>query len=86
MEEQIEGLEIGDRVILDGVDVSDFTITMGDCMSAGHCVRGIRQWFSHYELDFRLFVKQGISGHIFLSTRDGHAIQIVRHKLRTMNG
>lgn len=83
MEEEIPGLIITPaKVELDGTDVSEMTITIHDCMSAGHCVRGVKKWFEFYEFDFRSFLAEGISCRDFLSTRDGHAIGIVRHKLR----
>lgn len=87
--EEIEGLEFpdADTVVLDGQDVSGLTITIGDVMAAGHCVRGAKRWFDVEKgLDFKLFLKQGISAYEFLSTRDAHAVGIVRNKLSRMNG
>lgn len=72
------------EISLDGHDLSDMEITIHDVMSAGHCVRGAKRWFEGYDLDFKRFLEQGISARDFLRTRDGHAIGIVRHKLREM--
>lgn len=55
-------------------------ITIDDCRAAGHCARGIKKWFDGYGLDFKAFLKDGISEEAFLATNDAYAIDIVRLK------
>ena len=52
-------------------------IFMHDIRAAGHCVRGIREWFEGYGLDFRAFMRDGITEAEFLATGDPIARQIV---------
>ena len=87
--EDVPGLVLDEpngRVSLDGVDLTETRITIDDVMVAGHCVRGAKRWFEEYEFDFRVFLNEGISAYDFLSTRDGHAVGIARHKLGRSNG
>lgn len=89
MMEDIPGLILDAEnrtVYLDGVDHSGETVTIDDCMQAGHCVRGVRRWFIDKGFDFAVFLQEGISAYDFLSTRDGHAIGIVRSKVKRQNG
>lgn len=60
--------------------MSDERITIDDVRRAGHCVKGARKWFDSYGLDFRTFLKEGISEEDFLATGDGIAAEIVMHK------
>jgi len=63
------------------------TITMTDCRAAGHCVRGIRDWFLARDLDFRDFLRNGISADIMLSFGDAQANNIVsRARERDLDG
>ncbi len=58
----------------------DEHITITDCRRAGHCSRGIKNWFDERGLDFKKFLREGISVDEFLATNDGYANEIVRRK------
>jgi hypothetical protein len=65
----------------------DLRITVTDTRLAGHCVRGVKDWFEQKNLDFRSFIKDGIAAEDFLATEDALAERIVRLKLeREQNG
>ncbi|MGO8241348.1 hypothetical protein ACC806_34990 [Rhizobium ruizarguesonis] len=55
-------------------------ITITDVRDAGHCVRGAREWFDRHGLDFRAFLKDGISEEDFLATGDAIAGEVVKSK------
>lgn len=55
-------------------------ITITDIRMAGHCARGVKSWFNAQGLDFRKFLREGISEEEFLATGDGQAIDVVEHK------
>lgn len=57
--------------------MSDDRITMDDIRAAGHCVRGVKEWFERHGLDFRLFLREGISEEEFLASGDSLARRIV---------
>ncbi len=62
-------------------------ITIKDCRAAGHCPRGILAWFRVHGLDFRHFLRNGISEELFLSFGDAQAANIVfRAKERGADG
>ncbi len=56
-------------------------ITINDTRLAGHCVSGVKAWFEDYGLDFRTFIREGISAEKFLATGDALAVRIVELKL-----
>lgn len=62
------------------------TITVTDCRNAGHCVKGIKNWFDQYGLDFKDFLRNGIDEETFLATNDAYAIEIVRLKKAKSDG
>lgn len=39
----------------------DLVLTVTDASRAGYCARGIKSWFEDHGLDFRAFLKNGIS-------------------------
>ncbi len=51
-------------------------ITINDIRAAGHCVGGAREWFDRHGLDFRDFIKNGISEADFLASGDGLAERV----------
>lgn len=53
-------------------------ITITDVRRAGHCAAGVRVWFEGHGLDFRTFLKDGISVEDLLSMKDGVADEVVR--------
>lgn len=74
------------KVVLDGVDVTDLPVTLGDIMKAGHCVSGTARWFEARGLDYRAFVREGIAASELLKGGDGFAILVVGKKLERENG
>lgn len=57
-------------------------ITMGDCQKAGHCPGGVRRWFHYHELDFRSFMKEGITAAGMLATNDAQGRQVVARTIK----
>lgn len=54
-------------------------ITITDVRDAGFCASGARRWFEAYGLDFRDFVKHGISAEDLLATNDSYADRVVEY-------
>lgn len=61
--------------------MSDLVITISDVRRAGHCVSGARRWFDAHGLDFRAFLKHGISAEAMLATGDGQGRQVVERTI-----
>lgn len=62
-------------------------IRIDDIIKAGICASGARRWFHAHGLDFRDFMKNGISAEDLLATGDAYAEQVVARKLeREANG
>lgn len=55
-------------------------IGIDDVRRSGHCVTGTRTWFERHGLDFRDFLKNGISEADFLASGDAIAAEIVARK------
>jgi hypothetical protein len=55
-------------------------ITIDDVRQAGHCVAGARDWFGRHGLDFRDFIRNGITEERFLAAGDALAVEVVRAK------
>ncbi len=51
-------------------------VTIGDIRKY-HCVKGIRNWFKLYNLNFDSFLKDGIDSEILLKTNDVLATRVV---------
>lgn len=65
----------------------DLTITMDDCIKAGHCPTGVRKWFHDHSLDFRQFMKSGIPAEQMLACNDAQGDQVVaRTMVRRLHG
>lgn len=67
----------------------DPIVTINDVRSAGHCVRGAKEWFDGYGLSFRTFIDEGMAASTLLATGDAYAIQAVecaRKRLEAENG
>lgn len=64
----------------------DLIITMNDIRRAGHCPGGTRRWFDERAdvlgMDFRAFLRTGISAPALAATGDGLAIQVIERTLR----
>ncbi len=62
-------------------------VTINHCRAAGHCPRGIRDWFISHGLNFGDFLRNGIAEELFLSFGDAQAANVVsRAKERGHNG
>jgi hypothetical protein len=65
---------------------ADLRITITDISRAGYCPSGARRWFDSYGLDFRAFLRDGISAGDFLATGDALAERVVQMKLERRRG
>ena len=62
-------------------------VTVTDCRAAGHCVRGIREFFLLHRLDFKGFLRNGIDADVLLKLGDAQASNVVcRAKERDLDG
>lgn len=61
-------------------------VTITDIREAGFCAGGARRWFESYDLDFRDFVKNGISAEALLATNDSYADRVVEYVRNRDNG
>lgn len=52
-------------------------ITMKEIRAAGGCATGVRSFFKRYSLDFKAFLKNGISADVLLATGDALAVDVV---------
>ncbi len=52
-------------------------ITITDLRLAGHCPRGVKQWFETQGLDFRAFLKDGIDSTVLTASGCGMAVEAV---------
>ena len=60
--------------------LAEVTITVQDVRRT-HCIFGARQWFRAHDLDFRDFVRHGVSAQVMWGTGDELGRQVVRRKL-----
>jgi len=65
--------------------VAGLTITMNDVSKAGHCAKGARAWFRRHGLDFRDFLKNGISAQDFIDKGDALSAQVVERTIMRMD-
>lgn len=56
-------------------------VRIGDITRVGHCPSGVRRWFTAHELDFRAFMRDGISARTLVETGDALALRVVALKL-----
>lgn len=57
----------------------NFNVTVSHCIRAGYCIRrGVKPWCESNGLDFRKFVREGISAEKFWATGDARARRVVR--------
>ncbi|WP_442905667.1 hypothetical protein [Hydrogenophaga sp. PBC] len=54
-------------------------VTIDDVRAAGLCVHGTRAWFARHGLDFRAFLRDGITAEVLLATGDAMALRVVEH-------
>jgi hypothetical protein len=55
-------------------------VTIEDIRRAGYCVRGARGWFDSRGLNFRAFLKDGMSVADARALRDGHMDTVLARK------
>lgn len=60
--------------------MSDNLITINDIRRAGFCVNGARAWFQGRKLDFRTFLREGISEDTLAATGDPLAAAVIANK------
>ena len=63
-------------------DETKCKITLKDCCHAGHCIPGLREWFKNHDLDFRDFVRNGITVSRLRSLKDGQSDDVIEHAYR----
>ena len=56
------------------------TVTMRDCLRAGHCVRGVKAFLSERGIDVRGFARGGMALTDAEAMRDGYVDQIIARK------
>ena len=66
-----------------GVDLNSVIVTPGDLIPP-HCAWGLRHWWRLQGLDFKDFLKNGISAARLLATGDDLAKQAVDRKLEVL--
>ena len=54
-------------------------ITIDHVRAAGLCVNGSRAWFAHHGLDFRSFLREGLTAEALLATGDAMALRVVQY-------
>jgi len=54
-------------------------ITIDHVRAAGLCVNGSRAWFARHDLDFRSFLREGLSAEELLATGDAMALRVVQY-------
>lgn len=85
MTPELEKLGLSERrvgkkthVFLDNYDLHGRLITMGDLMDAGHCVPGIRAWFTQKDMDWRQLMKGGYRADELAQLGDGLMLSALR--------
>lgn len=54
-------------------------ITIDHVRAAGLCVNGSRAWFARHGLDFRSFLREGLTAEALLATGDAMALRVVQY-------
>lgn len=57
--------------------MTDILVTHGDMRRLGYCNRGAREWFARHQLDWGLFIDQGLPAPMLLATGDSMAEDVV---------
>ena len=70
------------HVLLDDVDLEGRMIQMGDLMKAGHCVPGIKTWFTEKDMDWRQLLRGGYPASDLALTGDGLMLSAIRTILK----
>jgi len=63
------------------ISTDEIIVTMADVTKAGICARGTKGWFADNGLDFRDFLKNGISATRMLAVGDAHGALVVTRKI-----
>lgn len=58
---------------------TDVTVTIDDVRAVGLCVNGTRVWFARHGLDFRSFLREGLTAEALLATGDAMALRVVQY-------
>lgn len=58
-------------------NIGDFIVTIADVRKSGHCASGAREFFEVNNLDFRAFLRDGVTASTLLATGDARAEQVV---------
>lgn len=89
MTPELEALGLSERLVdgeahvfLDDHDLSARVIVMGDLMDAGHCVPGIRAWFTQKGMDWRQLMRGGYPASDLAILGDGLMLSALRTILK----
>jgi hypothetical protein len=66
-----------------GVDLTGLVITLDDARGASKCSEGMQQFAARTGLDWRQFVRDGISATALVATGDPEALEVVRQAVRS---
>jgi hypothetical protein len=70
------------HIFLDEHDLHGRMISMGDLMDAGHCVPGIRTWFTQKNMDWRQLMRGGYPADDLALLGDGLVLAALRTILK----
>ena len=62
--------------------MTDILVTHGDMRRLGYCNRGAREWFARHQLDWSMFIDQGLPAPMLLATGDCMAEDVVAAALQ----
>ena len=68
------------------IEDGEVIITITDIREAGHCVRGVKDWFEQHDLNFKAFLRDGIDAKTFVGTGDSLAQMVVDLKMERERG
>jgi len=57
--------------------MNDFIVTIEDVRGIAYCSRGTRSFFKSHNMDWSVFLKDGLPASLFLNTNDAMAIKVV---------
>lgn len=58
----------------------DLLITVDDVRYAGHCVPGLKSWFSQHGLDLRDFIQNGVRESVLREKGDALSDRVIERK------
>ena len=65
---------------------TETVVTIDHVRAVGLCVNGTRTWFARHDLDFRVFLREGLDADTLLATGDAMALRVVEHARQQEQG